>query len=200
MVRKGVSFKWFVVVMLMVVTVVSCSGGGDDGPTGPGSNVSGTWAFSGNITSNNCAYLQGEPVFSIGRSATEMIQVTQTGSSVTASHTGGNIFSSSDLFSGTVNDAVFTLTNSNPTVINAGTCTAAIGGGMEVQRTNDTSGNGSVTVTTAQTGGDCGFVGALPCSVVYTGTWVRTSATKLEGPEPSRETSVIEQLQQILTR
>jgi hypothetical protein len=204
MVRRRVNLLWFGLIMLILVTMVSCKNGGGSGVTGPSptlsSNVSGTWTFSGAISSNNCAYLQGDPTFAIGQARTEMIHVTQNGSNLTASHTGGNIFSSSNLFSGTVNGTVFTLAMSNPTMVSGGNCTAALGGGMEVQRTTDTSGSGSVNITTVQAGGDCAFLGALPCSVVYTGTWTRTSTTKLESQEPSRETPMIEQLQQIITR
>ena len=203
MVKRGVSLFWFGLILLLIVTVVSCGDSGHSNVTGPAplsANVSGTWVFSGSITSNNCGYLQGASGFTLGSMDTQTIRVTQTGSNLSAVATGGTLFSRNDTFSGSVNGSGVSLAESNPSVLNTGGCSSVLGGGMEIQRTTETEGSGSVNFTTVQAGGNCAFLGALPCSVVWTGTWARTSATKLEGPEPSRETPMIEQLQQILTR
>jgi len=183
--------KWLSLVFIVSVLTLASCGGGDDGcdPTDPtcplGSTVAGNWFFSGQVSSNNCTFLQGASGFQLGTSAVESFSVSQSGSALTASPTGsGDIFPGDGRFTGTVSDPLlrqFTLVQTNPIVDAAGNCTYSIGGGAEVTRTTDNPGNGSVNLTVVQVGGNCGFLGPLPCSVVYTGTWSRTTSAKLEG-------------------
>jgi hypothetical protein len=184
-------------VVLMVVTIVAFGGCGGDGPTGPKNlDVAGTWLFSGRLSENSCLVLQDEPGFQIGVSVTEIIDVTQNEMNLTASTRGGNIFGSDHVFSGTVNGNSFTLTMLDPLVSTGGRCTFSIGGGMEVNEIKDNSGTGLVRMTTSHQAGNCDVLGPLPCSIVYTGSWRRTSSPKQKSQEPADATSGVSRLQE----
>ncbi len=187
--------KWFyVVVALCVITFVSCGDGGD-GPTSPGldPNVAGTWLFLGQLSSNNCTALQDVPDFQIGVPLTGQVVVAQNGQNLTAENSSGEL-----TYAGTVSGDSFTLTQTNPLRDTAGSCTFAIGSDIVVNRTSDNSGSGSLSLTTTQISGDCSFLGPLPCSVVSTGSWERTSAAKLENREYSTDISSAQQIQQLI--
>lgn len=181
----------------MVVTIMAFGGCGSDGPTGPKNlNVAGTRLFSGRISENSCLVLQDEPGFQIGVFAIEIIDVTQNEVNLTALPRGGNIFRSDDAFSGTVSGNSFALTMVNPLVSTGGRCTFSIGGSMEVQEIKENSGTGFVRLTTSHQAGNCDVLGPLPCSIVYTGSWRRTSSPKQKSQDPADAVSGASRLQE----
>lgn len=178
-------------LIVAVVILVSCGGGDNDSsPTGPSitaisSNVSGTWLFTGNITSNTCVHLQTDPLFQIGNSGTETDEIIQNNASLSASNIAGNIFSSTIRFTGTLVKNTLKLSVSNPTSGTNGTCSYSIGGGTENTLVDETSGNGTVTITLAAVSGNCTIFGTLPCSIIHTGTWRKiSSGTGQPNPTP----------------
>jgi len=191
------SVKCFVVLTLMFITIVACSGG--SGTTRPQTPVvQGGWSFVGNLSSNTCSFLEGSPGFQIGSFATQSINVVQDNLNVTATVTGGNIFSNESMFTGTVVGAGFTLAESNPNVSTAGGCAYVIGGGMDLPTIEENSGDGSMNLNVVSNGGDCSFLGTLPCSVVYTGSWIQTNSAKHAGVDAGKENSMALRLEQLM--
>lgn len=171
---------------------------GSHGPTAPeNQNVAGNWGFVGTLTSNSCDFLQDSPDFQPGAVAVEFLTLAQAGTTLNASTSGGGtVFGSGRQFTGSIAGNAFTLAMTNPDVANAGSCTFTIGGGADGTLADETSGNGSVNLTVAHAGGNCAALGTLPCSVVYTGTWLKRDAAKIANPQGSREeTSLVQKIQ-----
>jgi hypothetical protein len=142
--------------------------------------MAGTWSFAGRVSSNTCTFLQNVPEFQIGTVYGDRLVVTQNGQNLTAVDSSGEL-----TYAGTVSGNSFTLTLTNPLTDTGGTCTFSTGSGIVVNKTSDNAGDGSWTITTTRISGDCSPIEPLPCSVVITGSWGRTSATKLASQEPS---------------
>jgi hypothetical protein len=195
-------FSVCVCVVLLGITLTACPDNGGGGVTEPETplDVSGIWYFSGQISENSCNFLQDEPSFQTGVSGREIISVAQNGVNLTAVHTRGNIFGAADTFSGTVIGNSFSLTEDNPSATTVAGCTVSFVGSMEAHGIPEdaTSGNGIVRLTTNHQGGDCSFLGPLPCAVVLTGPWYGSNSAKLSSPESASGASGISGLQESL--
>lgn len=190
--------------MVMIFVLVGCSDGGGN-PTNPriqNLDVAGKWLFSGSISSNSCSFLQDSSTFQIGSSALEIVNITQDGSNLTASHSSGDIFSTGDTFAGTLNDNAMQLAMSNPIVDGVGSCTYSLGGGMDVtvDSGNPDTGTGSVNLTLARASGSCTSLEPLPCTVTYSGNWFKSSASKLNSQESAEIVSEVDRLQEYLKK
>ena len=164
------SYKtWLTIFLVLILTIlVSCGGDNGSSPTAPLGfiNVAGNWSFSGQMTLNTCR-------FAWPASATMLISVAQDGQNLRGQITGGNIINQGSM-AGTVTGNSFELVATRPQTQTIDGCTVSFGGGLNVNNIRNNSGTGSINSTVDPVGGDCsGF--QLPCSVVHTGTWTRTS-------------------------
>lgn len=157
----------YLLLALITITLVSCSSDSSS-PTTPslGTNVAGTWAFSGQITSNNCSFLQDNPSFQIGVPLSDWFVVTQNGMNLTAVDSVGDL-----AYSGTVSGNSFSMAQTNPSTVDFNGCTVSSGTGLQVDRSTETAGTGSVNITFDALSGNC--TGA--CSVIYLGNWTKTN-------------------------
>lgn len=157
---------------LCLITLVSCGGGDDNNnPTTPtlDSNVSGTWLFSGIITSNTCTWRTDRV---IGAEGNTSISITQSGANLTGIIQGGTILSKDGKMAGKVNGNAFGLGWKNPVLGTTNNCTWSYGAGTDVVRTSNAGGTGSVNITYDMESGDCSKI-ALPCQIVWTGSWMK---------------------------
>jgi hypothetical protein len=176
---------WLSILVVLAVIILSSCGGDGDGTTSPTiMDVGGVWAFVGQLSSNTCVWLNVQ----IGEPLADTFTITQDGTNLTGVDSSGNL-----LYAGNISGDSFNLTQTNPDVQDFGGCTVSIGSNIAVDLTNDTSGTGTLSLTTTGTGA-CAPL-SLPCSTVYSGSWSKTSSAKRL---PQTGERVIQSYQRIL--
>lgn len=139
--------------------------GGDDGgssATSPSTpiNVTGTWNFSGQLSSNTCNTTPAQ-------SAVLAIQLFQSGTTVTSSQV---VFETGAYFTyrGSVAGNSLNMAAVDPYVVQGGGMVIHMGSGFAIQNIQNNSGSGSFNLTLAYVQGGTGS-----CQEVWSGSWTK---------------------------
>lgn len=155
----------FVLGCLCLLGMMTACGGDDGGSsaTSPSTplNVTGTWGFSGQLSSNTCNNT------SPTQSRVASIPLSQSGTSVTSSAV---IFESGIYFiyQGSVTGNSLNMAARDPYPFQDGGTVIHLGSGFNIQNIQNNSGSGSFNLTLAYVQGGTGS-----CQQVWSGTWTK---------------------------